>query len=254
MNNKPIGVFDSGIGGLTVLNNLIKELPNEHYIYIGDNKNCPYGDKTKEELFCYASSIIDYFIVRDVKLIVVGCNTVSSSILPLLYNKYPNIKIIGIIDSTVNLLIKSKSKKALVIATKATINSHAYKKNIEENSSVKVIELATPSLVPLIEDGLLKEASLALNNYLDQVDDDYDSIVMGCTHYGVIDNIPNNKTIISSSDGIVNDVGVYLNNNNLYGKEKKIEIYTTGDVLKFISSSKTFFNYNNNKVKQLKLH
>jgi|LSQX01.3.fsa_nt_gb glutamate racemase len=257
MKNKPIGIFDSGIGGLTVLQNLIEELPNEKYIYIGDNKHCPYGDKAKEQLYSYACSIIDYFILCDVKLIVIACNTISSNILPLLINKYPDIKIIGIVESTVNLLMKNNVKKVLVIATSATIESHAYKKQIKKVSNIKVEELKTPSLVPLIEDGSIIEATRAFKNYLNEVSNDFDSLLLGCTHYVIIYDIINSllepKIVISSSAGAVNDTKEYLDKFDLFGNEKKIQIYTTGDVLKFVSSSQQFFNYNDIVVKHLNL-
>lgn len=260
MNDKAIGIFDSGIGGLTVLQNLIKKLPNEKYIYIGDNEHCPYGDKTKEQLFSYACPIIDYFISEEVKLIVVACNTVSSNILPLLISKYSNVKIIGIIESTTSLLLKTNPKNVLVIATKATVTSHAYKKEIEKaNSNVTVTELMTPLLVPLIESGSYFELWKVLPDYFNQVNTNFDSIVLGCTHYPIIkdmiEEIIGDKQIISSSDGIVNDVTEYLNENDLRGHEKKIQICTTGDVEEFVSSSINFFDYENNgEVKKLHLN
>lgn len=260
MNDKWIGIFDSGIGGLTVLKNLMESLPDEKYIYIGDNEHCPYGDKTKDQLFEYSCSIIDYLISQKIKLIVVACNTVSSNILPLLAEKYGDVKIIGIIESTTNLLMKAQPKSVLVIATKATIESHAYKSTIEKtNSEVEVTELMTPLLVPLIESGLYIETWKALNTYFEQVKVDYDSLVLGCTHYPIIkdmiEELIGNKKIISSSDGIVEDVTTYLNENNLRGKEKKIQIYTTGDVDEFVSSSINFFNYQDNcEVKKLNLN
>ena len=112
-----IGIFDSGVGGLTVLKSIYDKYPNNEYIYIGDNKNSPYGDKTKEELFSYASRIIDYFIEKDIKLIVIACNTICSNILPILKDKYKYITLIGVIDSTISSFIKRDKKNVLVIAT-----------------------------------------------------------------------------------------------------------------------------------------
>lgn len=260
MNNKPIGIFDSGIGGLTVLQNLIKELPNENYIYIGDNKHCPYGDKTKEQLFDYACSIIDYFIKEEVKLIVVACNTVSSNILPSLIEKYNTVKIIGIIKSTTKLLLKTNSKNTLVIATRATVESHAYKKEIEvANESINVMELMTPLLVPLIEAGSYVKIDEALDEYFKQVDSSFDSLVLGCTHYPIVTDmikaIIGDKQIISSSYGIVNDVNEYLTKNDMKGHEKKIQVYTTGDAQDFVSSSINFFDYQDNiTIEKLELN
>jgi len=258
MNNRPIGIFDSGIGGLTVLQNLIKEIPNEEYIYIGDNKHCPYGEKTKEQLYEYSCSIIDYFMKEKVKLIVIACNTTSSNILPILIKKYGNVKIIGVIEATTRQLLGTEIKKPLVIATKATIESHIYKQKIKELSDdIMTAELMTPKLVPLIEMGNIEELKKELHLYLDPLEKEFDSIIIGCTHYAIISDlikdIVRNKKIISSSSGIVNDANKYLTKYDLKGNQKKMQIYTTGDVQQFVSSSKVFFNYGNNIVEQLNL-
>ncbi|MFA5407553.1 MAG: glutamate racemase [Bacilli bacterium] len=258
MRDQPIGIFDSGIGGLTVLQNLIQQLPNESYIYIGDNKHCPYGDKPKEQLYKYACSIIDYFINHKVKLIVVACNTISSNVLPMLIDKYKDTKIIGIIESTTRLVLSSNTKKILVIATKATITSHIYKTSINKsNPHLIVNELMTPDLVPLIEKHLNDEIIVSIHQYLKPFSHSFDSILLGCTHYGIIKDIIareiGSKKIINSSDGIVNEVGEYLALNNLKGSKKKIQVYTTGDVQDFISSSISFFDYKDINVQKLNL-
>ena len=100
--NKPIGVFDSGVGGLTVLESIKKQLPNENIIYIGDNAHCPYGDKTKEQLLSYTKKICQYFISRDVKMIVLACNTTSANVLSELQILFPQVPIVGVIHSTVH--------------------------------------------------------------------------------------------------------------------------------------------------------
>lgn len=258
MNNRPIGIFDSGIGGLTVLQNLIAVIPDERYIYVGDNKHCPYGDKTCEQLYDYACTIIDYFISENTKLIVVACNTISSNVLPELIKKYKDIKIIGVIGSTTKLLINYHPKNVLVIATKATIESHAYKKEIEAaDSTINVGELATPLLVPLIEAGSSAEIKNEIHNYLNSTNMNFDSIVLGCTHYAIIEEIirkiVGTKKIVSSSEGVTQDVKAYLIKSNLKGNEKKIQIYTTGNVENFVSSSIGFFDYNDIKVEKLGL-
>jgi len=223
-----IGMFDSGVGGLTVLKSVYDKYPNNEYIYIGDNKNSPYGDKTKEELYSYATRIIDYFIEKDIKLIVIACNTICSNILPLLKEKYKDITLIGVIDSTINSFIKRDKKNVLVIATNKTISSNVYEEKIKDiNNHINVYSLATPELVPMIEHGV--DTTDILHKYFEPYRD-IDSIILGCTHYKIIeDKIEKNVEIINSSDGVVEELDRYLDNKNV----SKLEIYTTGNVDEF---------------------
>lgn len=219
-----IGIFDSGVGGLTVLKSIYDKYPNNEYIYIGDNINSPYGDKTKEELFSYASRIIDYFISKDIKLIVIACNTICSNILPKLKEKYKDITLIGVIDSTISSFIKKDKRKVLVIATCKTIESNTYEKRIKSiNKDIEVYSLAAPLLVPMIEKGeLVKDV---LDEYLKPYKD-IDSIILGCTHYKIIEKYINKDvTIVNSSDGVVEEISNYLSNDN----NSSIKIYTTGN-------------------------
>lgn len=222
-----IGIFDSGVGGLTVLKSIYDKYPNNEYIYIGDNINSPYGDKTKEELYEYASRIIDYFISLDIKLVVIACNTICSNILPTLKEKYKDIILVGVIDSTINSFIKKNKRKVLVIATTKTIKSNIYEEKINAiDKDIKVYSLATPLLVPLIEKG--ESVKQVLDEYLKPYKD-IDSIILGCTHYKIIESdINKNITIINSSDGVVEELSNYL----VDGKSS-IKIYTTGNVCEF---------------------
>ena len=223
-----IGIFDSGVGGLTVLKSIYDKYPNNEYIYIGDNKNSPYGDKSKEELYNYATRIIDYFIERDIKLIVIACNTICSNILPILKDKYKDITLIGVIDSTVNSFIKRDKKNVLVIATNKTISSNVYEDKIKSiNNSINVYSLATPELVPMIEHEV--DTRDILHKYFEPYTD-IDSIILGCTHYKIIeDKIDKNVEIVNSSDGVVEELDNILDNEGT----SKLEIYTTGNVLEF---------------------
>lgn len=223
-----IGIFDSGVGGLTVLKSIYDKYPNNEYIYIGDNKNSPYGDKSKEELYSYATRIIDYFIKRDIKLIVIACNTICSNILPILKDKYKDITLIGVIDSTVNSFIKRDKKNVLVIATNKTISSNVYEDKIKSiDSNINVYSLATPELVPMIEHEV--DTTEILKKYFEPYTD-IDSIILGCTHYKIIeDKIDKNALIVNSSDGVVEELDNILDNEGT----SKLEIYTTGNVLEF---------------------
>ena len=223
-----IGVFDSGVGGLTVLKSVYDKYPNNEYIYIGDNINSPYGDKSKEELYNYATRIIDYFIKRDIKLVIIACNTICSNILPLLKDKYKNITLIGVIDSTIDLFMKKNKEKVLVMATNKTISSNVYEDKIKAiNKNIKVYSLATKELVPMIEKCI--DTKEIINKYIEPYKD-IDSIILGCTHYKIIqDNINKNVEIINSSDGVVEEIGAYLRNDGI----SKLEIYTTKGVEEF---------------------
>lgn len=259
--DRPIGVFDSGVGGLTVLASFQKELPNENIIYIGDNLHCPYGDKSKEELYEYTCTICNYFISRNVKMIVLACNTTSANVLDDLREKFPQVRIVGVISSTVHDFLKKEKKDVLVIATKGTIASHKYKETINHyDSSIMTYELETPLIVPLVESGEYKKGiNKTLENYLLPYKNKVDSLILGCTHYPVvldqIQKVLGDITYISSSAAIYNEVSSYLILHQMENKNKRsyIEIYTTGNVDEFKYSSEGFFDYQDLEVKFLKL-
>lgn len=256
---RAIGVFDSGVGGLTVLNSIRSLLPNENIIYIGDNYHCPYGEKNPEQLFEYASGIVEYFIEQDVKLIVLACNTTSSTVLERLQVMYPQITIIGVIDATVDDFISRKVDNTLVIATSATINSKKYPDTIKQiDPTIKTYSLATPKLVPLVESGMHKEGIYeVLHEYLDSYLNKVQSIILGCTHYPIlkeqIKRVLPNIEYISSSEAISKNVKEFLINNNLLNtnSNKYIKIYTTGETEEFRYSSSGFFDYTGLKVEHI---
>lgn len=236
MKNK-IGIFDSGVGGLTVLKSLSDKYKCIDYIYIGDNKYCPYGDKTKEELLNYAKRIVNYFIEKGISIIVIACNTSCSQTLDELKQIYKNITFIGVIDSTIDIFLKSKKNNVLVIGTSATINSNIYESKIKEkNNNIKVTNLATPKLVPLIEN--MEMTKEALNEYLNPYND-IDSIILACTHYKLIEKeIDKNIKVINSSDSIVNTIKNYI----IESTTGSVKIYTTGNINKFNKLCKKIMN------------
>ncbi len=257
---RPIGLFDSGVGGLTVLSKIKELLPNENIIYIGDNAHCPYGDKSMQELLVYTKAICDYFVKRNVKMIVLACNTTSANVLEELQKTYPQVKIIGVIHSTVNELLKHQYSSVLIIATHATIQSHKYKELIHRcNEQIEVYELETPALVPLIESGEYKNGIKdTLKQYLLPYQDKVESLILGCTHYPIIQQqiseVLCGKSYISSSDSICHEVYTYLSHCNLLNRSLcngKVEVYTTGDVHEFRYSSEGFFDYRNIEVDHL---
>lgn len=197
-----IGVFDSGIGGLTVLKKLIDKYPNNEYVYFGDTKNIPYGNKTVDELKLLASNTIDFLICHNVELIIIACGTVSSNISEYLKQKY-NIKIIDIISPTIGYINNSDYNKICVLATEATINSKVFSNKLNK----KVIEIACSNFVPLIESNRLNELSNSFNIYLNSITD-VDLIVLGCTHYPIIKDrlssyFNNNIPLLDMADLII---------------------------------------------------
>lgn len=179
-----IGIFDSGIGGLTVLKELIENKPNNEYYYVGDTLNMPYGNKSHRELFECASKIIDYFISIDVELIIIACGTVSSTIYEELKRKYKDVTILDIISPTINYLNKLNYKNIAVVATKNTIESRVFEKRLKcEN----IYSLALPKLASIIENK--EEYEEYLNNELEFFKNKkIDLLILGCTHYPIIED------------------------------------------------------------------
>ena len=168
MDNRKIGIFDSGVGGLTVFSEIIKTLPNENIIYIGDTKRFPYGNKSKESIIQISKQIVNYLILQDVKLIVIACGTATSQALEELKKIY-KIPIIGIIEPTIENCINENTSNIGIIATKGTIKSGEWKKQIKsKNSKIETISVETPLLAPMAEEGWTKNAvaKMAIKEYM----------------------------------------------------------------------------------------
>lgn len=193
MDNRPIGFFDSGLGGLTSIPYLKEELPGERIIYFGDTARTPYGSKADSTIMNFAREISDFLIASDVKMIVIACNTVSAICLKDLQKRHPQIPIVGIIDSAAEKVVKScgEMNKIGIIGTKVTVESHAYLKSIEKlGDNFKVFEKACPAFVPLIEEGIINNdiMDLTIEYYLDDfiLENRIDTMVLGCTHYPLL--------------------------------------------------------------------
>ena len=195
-----VGIFDSGIGGLTVLKKLIQKYPNNEYIYYGDSKNVPYGNKSIEELKLLSSNIMDFLINKKVDLVIIACGTISSNLTLYLKDKY-NIKIIDIISPTIKYLNESNYNKIGILGTTNTIKSKIFSKSI--NKDIKEVEC--PLFVPIIENNNYDKLNDCLKLYLSDLKD-RDLIVLGCTHYPIIKNkiqkFLSNSIIIDMSDNI----------------------------------------------------
>jgi glutamate racemase len=187
LNERPIGIFDSGVGGLTVVKSLLRRLPNESFIYFGDTAHVPYGSKTREELFKYAEDIIGFLLNHDVKTIVVACGTHSSVTLPEMEKTCP-VPILGVVKPGARAAAQASINGRIgVIATQATVNSGSYSRNIHSlAASHEVYAAACARFVPLIESGRLddEETRQAVQEYIQPLlEQGIDTLVLGCTHY-----------------------------------------------------------------------
>jgi glutamate racemase len=202
---RPIGVFDSGVGGLTVLREIIRRLPAESTVYLGDNGRAPYGTRSDEEVLRFTRQAVDTLVERDVKLVVIACNTSTAVALTDLRRRYP-LPILGVIrPGAAAAVLASRVRRVGVIATPATVRSHAYFNAIkEENPAVEVYEHATPAFVPMVEAGRLGGPDVeavvrdALAPLLGQRDASgefifplpssarIDTLLLGCTHYPLL--------------------------------------------------------------------
>ena len=185
--DSPIGIFDSGVGGLTVVAEIIKELPLEDVIYFGDVARTPYGSKSRETVIKFSREIARFLIDQRVKLIVVACNTASSMTLDTLNDEF-DLPIVGVIKAGVKRAIElSRSRKVGIIGTQATVSSGSYHNNLKEfDPEVQVISQACPLFVPLVEEGWVdhRVTTLVAEEYLSPLkDNDIDTLILGCTHY-----------------------------------------------------------------------
>jgi len=190
---KAIGIFDSGVGGLTVLKEVVRVLPQEDTIYLGDTARVPYGTKSPETVVRYSRQIARYLFNRDIKLLVVACNTASAVALAALQQEF-DIPIVGVIEPGARAAADAtRSGKVGVIGTAATVASSAYTKAIKRiNPEIEVVTRACPLFVPLAEEGWVDNevARLAAHSYLDDLKSQgVDTLVLGCTHYPILKKV-----------------------------------------------------------------
>lgn len=188
---RPIGIFDSGIGGLTVASAVHAALPKERIIYFGDTIHLPYGDKSADAIRYYALKISKFLLEQNCKMIIIACNSASSAAYDLLLDFFEGKTLfVNVVDPLVNQVLKGNFKNVGVIATKATIHSGIYRNKIKAgNQHIKVSQLATPLLAPMIEEGFYSGsiAKGVIESYLGQHElKDIDALLLACTHYPLI--------------------------------------------------------------------
>ena len=264
-NKKYIGVFDSGLGGLTVLKELKKSMPNESFIYFGDTAHLPYGNKSKASVIQYSLNIANFLFAQQVKAIVVACNTASSVALETLNKKY-SIPVLNVIDSSVLQAVSySKSKTIGVIGTETTILSRTYQKKINKiNAEIEVVTQACPLFVPIIEEGLINKqfSNYIAEYYLQRFKNtSIDTLILGCTHYplfkSIIEKHIHSKVLIVDSAKATSEyVLKYLNNKKLLCKNKMIledKYYVSDKPTAFNHLAKSILNIEPNAVQQIHL-
>lgn len=260
MNDKPIGIFDSGVGGVTVLKELQKLLPNEDYIYIGDTASFPYGSKSKKTIIELCKKRIENLIDMEVKIIVIACGTATSQALEEM-RKIFNIPIIGIIKPTVKYLKGKNYKNIGVIATTGTIRSNGWEENIRKSiPDAKVQNKACPLLAPMAEEGWTNNeiAKLAVHEYIKDIKD-IEALILGCTHYPLFKEIierelKSNVDIINTGEMVAEELKEFIYANNLENSTEKsgnTEIFLTDLECNFINVAKSLMQKDRIDIKKI---
>ncbi|NLO21116.1 MAG: glutamate racemase [Syntrophomonadaceae bacterium] len=239
-NQSPIGIFDSGVGGLTVVKSLLELLPGESFIYFGDTANVPYGSKTREQLMSYAISILNFLRTKEVKAVVAACGTHSSLTLPQLEGHYP-FPMLGVVKAGSRSAIQvSKNSRIGVLATQATVNSQAYTQAIKAiNPECQVFERACHQFVPLIEGGVLsgEKINQSVREYVAPLlDNRIDTLVLGCTHYPFLTQpikefVGADVELVDPSRGTIEELRELLTMDDLLeqsGQEPLRQFYVSG--------------------------
>ena len=262
--NKPIGIFDSGFGGLTVMSAISKLMPKENLIYFGDSAHVPYGSKSKKVVTNFTVNISKFLESKGVKLIVVACNTASAFSLDTL-KKVIKVPIIGVIEAgAVVALQNTKNKKIGVIGTEGTVKSNAYAKEIKKHDKkINCFSKACPLFVPLVEEGWNKGkiTEEIINVYLKElVNKKIDTLILGCTHYPLLKKsiqkiIGKKIKIIDSATAVAMAVRDLLKKNNQLKNSGsgKYEFFVSDDPEKFKSLGSKFFDKKINKVIKVEL-
>ncbi|WP_339250814.1 glutamate racemase [Sporosarcina sp. FSL W8-0480] len=262
-NNAPIGVIDSGVGGLTVVKEMMSFLPEEKIIYIGDDARCPYGPRSVEEVKRFTMEMALALSELGIKMLVVACNTATAVALDDLRKQFP-FPVLGVIEPGARAASQvSSTRRIAVLGTVGTIKSRAYENAISEISAETVVyPLACPEFVPLVESGQYKQIDIRpiIKKSLEPIAHlDFDTAILGCTHYPLLHNhiqeqLPSGVTIVSSANETVRDVQRTLNElgiaTNLVEHKTPI-FYTTGGLEEFIEITSDWLEIENPDVRHL---
>lgn len=259
MNNKPIGVLDSGIGGLSVWQKISEKLPFESTVYVGDSKNIPYGSKKFPEIYSLSKRLVEFLLKKDVKLIVIACNTVTVCCLDKLRADFPGIPIIGIVPVIKTAAEKTRNKKIGILSTEATASSN-YQQNLIDNFAKgrEVVNIGTGKLVPFVERGELSGNDLEktvreeVKGFLER---GIDTIALGCSHFPFIKNVlqkimGSSVLILDSCSAVARQTERILINNNALSLKKTPQsfFYTTGNLENFEKVARQLIGKRNNFI------
>lgn len=258
-----IGIFDSGYGGLTILKEIEKQLPNYNFTYLGDNARAPYGTRSFESVYNYTLECVEWFFEQDCPLVILACNTASAKALrniqqKVLPNKYPAKRVLGVIRPTTEIIGNfSKTKKLGILATNGTVNSNSYPIEISKFfPEIEVFQQACPMWVPLIENNehLNQGADYFIQKDLEKLlnqNAHIDTILLGCTHYPLIQEkiksfLPNTIQVVPQGEIVAKSLDSYLKRHseieNALEKKSIINFFTTDSTDEFIKKATIFYN------------
>ena len=252
---RPIGVFDSGVGGLTVLSELHRRLPGERTVYLGDNARAPYGPRPAHEVSRFTIEAVDWLLAQDVKLLVLACNTATSRALPEVRRR-SSVPVLGVVrPGAVAAAAATRAREVGVIATAGTVESGAYHDAIvEADAAIEVAQLACPELVPMVEAGVLdgRRAESVLRAYLEPMQAAHpgmDTLLLGCTHYPLLRDpieriVGPGVAVVDSAFTTalaVEDLLDALGSRAPSGTAPVHRVATTGDVAAFVTVAQRLF-------------
>ena len=258
----PIGVFDSGYGGLSILKELVKELPEYDYLYLGDNARAPYGTRSFETVYHYTLECVQHLFNEGCELVILACNTASAKALRTIQQKdlpiiAPNKRVLGVIRPTTEMVGElSKSKTVGILGTSGTVQSESYVVEINKFfPDIKVVQEACPMWVPLVENNEHKGdgADYFIKKHLDNIFNkapETDTLVLGCTHYPLLmdkikKHLPENIEVLAQGEVIAHSLKDYLQRHpeieGKCGKSGKLRFLTTDDNLIFDKMGSIFF-------------
>jgi len=253
MSTQPIGIFDSGIGGTSILKEIVKLLPNEHIIYLADSKNAPYGQRSKEEIIQLCKKNVEWLLAKNCKLIVVACNTATTNAIQILRNTY-SIPFIGIEPAIKPAALKSSTHIIGVLATKGTLSSQLFVKTTEKYAeNTKIVEVVGKGLVEYIEEGDFGSEDLKqlLKSFVTPlIHQNIDYLVLGCSHYPYLmpllkEILPNRVRIIDSGEAVAKQTKEILKNNFILNTSiglNSLKFYTNSDPKVLEKISKKHFS------------
>jgi len=262
-----IGIFDSGLGGLSILKDIIQVLPQYNYVYLGDNARVPYGGRSQETIYEFTKQAVEEIFKRDCKLVIIACNTSSAQALRRLQQEwlshhFPDRKILGVIRPTVEYIVEKKIKRVGIIATRATVASQSYIHEINKfDPSIKIFQNPAPLLVPTIEENLGRGQLLTilLDIYVKPLlEQDIEALLLGCTHYGMIGHhiqeyVGNSIEVINQGPIVGEKLADYLTRheeiNNLLGHDGKRELLVTDINSNYQEIGKMFLDDKQSNVK-----